>query len=265
MTLRHIHTNLIGRGIRLFGLIFAICFAMPAKAQIGEYRTDFAVGVNGGYAMSNVGFVPKIPQTMLGGMTGGISFRYTCEKYFKTVCALVGEVNITQSGWKEDILDIKDQPIINPVSGLPEEYSRKLTYVQVPLFARMGWGRERKGMQFFIQAGPQFGYCIDDKSESNFNYDDRNTTDRNGPLRDAVQDTLAIKNKFDYGIAAGLGVELSLARAGHIIIEGRYYYGLGDMFGNSKQDYFGRSNLNNIVVKMTYFFDIVRTRNNKIK
>ena len=38
-----------------------------AKAQVGEYRTDFAVGVNGGYMLSNVSFTPDVPQNKMGG------------------------------------------------------------------------------------------------------------------------------------------------------------------------------------------------------
>ena len=44
-------------------------FIATAVAQVGEYRTDLAVGVNGGYVMSNVAFVTKVPQKMLGGLT----------------------------------------------------------------------------------------------------------------------------------------------------------------------------------------------------
>ena len=46
---------------------------------------------------------------------------------------------------------------------------------------------------------------------------------------------------------------------------GRYYYGLGNMYGATKRDYFGRSNFGNIVVKFTYLFDIIRTKNSNIK
>ena len=84
-------------------------------------------------------------------------------------------------------------------------------------------------------------------------------------MRDAAQDSLPIQRKFDYGIAAGLGLEYSHPKFGHIMLEGRYYYGLGDIFDNSKRDYFGRSNLGNIVVKLTYLFDIRRSDNSKIK
>ncbi len=264
MTSRHTHTK-HHRILRAVVAIIVLLSVATARAQIGEYRNTLSIGPSGGYVLSNVGFTPKIPQTMLGGFIGGVTVRYTCEKYFKSICALVGEVNIAQVGWQEDILTIDDLPVINQHTGQAEEFSRKLTYLQVPLMARLGWGRERKGFQFFFQAGPQFGFCLNDKKESNFEYSQRNTTDRTGALRDAPQDTLEIKNKFDYGITAGIGLEYSHPKVGHFMVEGRYYYGLGDLFGNSKQDYFGRSNLGNIVIKMTYLFDIIRTRNNKIK
>ncbi len=253
------------RLLRSVALCAMLIISIVAKAQIGEYRSELAVGPSAGYVMSNVGFNPTIPQKMLGGLTGGVTVRYTCEKYFKSICALVGEVNIAQIGWKEDIINIDNQPVINKVTELPEEFSRKMTYVQVPLMARLGWGRERNGMQFFFQAGPQFGFYLSDKTESNFDYSQRNTSDRTGALVDAPQDTMAVENKFDYGITAGLGMEYSHPKIGHIMLEGRYYYGLGDMFGNSKQDFFGRSNFGNIVIKMTYLFDIIRTKNSKIK
>lgn len=246
-----------------FALLINYC--CNVYSQIGEFRSDLSLGVNGGYVMSSVGFNPEIPQKMHGGITGGLTVRYSCEKYFKSICALVGEVNFTQMGWKEDILTADDMPVINKVTGLPEEFQRELTYVQIPIFARLGWGRERKGFQFFFQVGPQVGFFLNDKITSNFYYDERNTSDRVGVQRDATQDTLAIKNKFDYGIAGGLGLEFSHPKVGHFLLEGRYYYGLGDIYGNSKRDYFGRSNNSAIVVKLTYLFDIMKTNNSKIK
>lgn len=235
------------------------------SAQIGEHRSELCLGFNGGYVMSNVGLNPDIPQKSFGGMTGGLTVRYTCEKYFNSICALVGEINYTQAGWKEDILTAEDQPVINQYTGQPEQFQRQLTYVQIPLLARLGWGRERKGMQFFFQAGPQVGFFLGDKVTANFDYDKRNTADRIGAQRDATQDSLPIQRKFDYGIAAGIGLEYSHPKLGHFIIEGRYYYGLGDIFNNSKRDYFGRSNMNNIIVKFTYLFDILKSNNSKIK
>lgn len=231
---------------------------MSASAQIGKYRNDMSIGVNGGYILSNVGFTPKVNQTFHGGMTGGLSFRYVCEKYFSTICAIQGEVNYAQIGWKENILDINDAPVINPVTGVAEEYSRTINYIQVPVFAHLGWGREDKGFQFFFQAGPQVGFYLSESTKSTFDIDDANMSDRvNSTI---AQDTMAVENKFDYGIAAGLGLEYSHPKIGHFQLEARYYYGLGNIYGDSKKDYFGKSNFNNIMVKLTYLFDIVRTK-----
>ena len=260
---------------RLVIILFTFHLSLLSSfAQVGEARRDLAIGFNGGYVLSNVDFMPKVPQGFLGGMTGGMTVRYTCEKYFKSICAVVAEVNYAQIGWKEDILDMKDQPVAlhtDPSQTL--RYSRKMNYVQVPVFARLGWGRERNGFQAFFQVGPQFGIYLSDKTETNF--DVRNPA-YNPTSKDyqysgkrashvVAQDTMAVENKFDYGIAVGLGLEYSNRHAGHFLIDARYYYGLGNIYGNTKRDFFGRSNFGNIVIKFTYLFDIIRTKNSKIK
>lgn len=249
-------------------------YAMMTSAQVGQYRTDLAVGVNGGYVMSNVAFVTKVPQTQLGGITGGLTARYTCEKYFSSICAVTAELNFAQIGWREDILDKNDQPV--PLHTDPQQnlaYKRKMTYVQIPLLARLGWGRERNGLQAFIHLGPQIGFYVSDKSESNFDvhqadFDPSSKSYKYHDKRSShvvAQDTMAVENKFDYGIAVGAGLEFSNRHFGHFMIEGRYYYGLGNIYGNTKRDYFSRSNFGNIVIKCTYLFDIIRTKNSKIK
>jgi hypothetical protein len=254
---------------RLF-LLFFLPFlgGMTAEAQVGEHRNDFSVGFSGGVVLSNVGFMPEVPQDMHTGLTGGFTLRYTSEKYFNSICAVVAEVNYAQVGWKESILTMEDEPVINAVTGLAEEYQRDMTYVQIPVLARMGWGRERRGVQFFVQAGPQVGFFLNEKTKMNFPWDSRTPKYEDGTGRTSsvvAQDTMSVQRKVDYGIAGGLGLELSLKNVGHFLLEGRYYYGLGDIFDNSKRDYFGRSNLSNITVKLTYLFDITRTKNSKIK
>ncbi len=249
-------------------LIICCLSINEAQAQVGEHRSELAIGVNGGYVLSNVGFVPKVPQSMHGGLTGGLSLRYTSEKYFNSICAIVGEVNFAQIGWKESILTPEDQPVINAVTGVAEAYQRDINYLQVPVFARLGWGRERKGFQFFFQAGPQIGYMMSEKTKMNYDFATQTPVYSDGSGRTSsviAQDTMAVENKFDYGIAAGLGLEFSHPKVGHFLLEGRYYYGLGDMYGNSKRDFFGRSNFSNIVIKLTYLFDLKKTNNSKIK
>ena len=218
--------------------------------------------------MSNVGFTPEVPQDMQGGRPGGVTLRYTSEKYFKSICAIVAEINYAQVGWKERIQTPNDEPVINAVTGLAESYQRDMTYLQIPVMARMGWGRERRGLQFFAQAGPQVGFFLNEKTKMNFPWESRTPVYEDGSGRTSsivAQDTMSVEHKIDYGIAGGIGLEFSVNRVGHFLLEGRYYYGLGDIFGNSKRDYFGRSNLTNIVIKMTYLFDIHKSKNPKIK
>lgn len=268
------------RRVLLVALFTIHCSLFTAVAQVGDYRTDFAFGVNGGYVLSNVDFIPKVPQGMLGGPTFGITARYTCEKYFKSICAVVAEVNYAQIGWKEDILTMDDQPVpLHTDESQSLKYSRRMNYIQVPLLARLGWGRERSGFQAFIQLGPQFGFFMSDKVETNFDVHDPafnpvvidgyySQDYQYGGIRASnvvAQDTMAVENKFDYGIAVGAGLEYSNRHLGHFLIDARYYYGLGNIYGSTKRDYFGRSNFGNIVVKFTYLFDIIRTKNSKIK
>lgn len=75
-----------------------------------------------------------------------------------------------------------------------------------------------------------------------------------------AQDTMAVENKFDYGIAVGAGMEYTVPKVGHFLVEARYYYGLGNIYGDSKRDYFGSSNFGNIIIKVAYLFDITKTK-----
>lgn len=221
--------------------------SFEAQAQIGERRNSIALGVSGGIALNTIGFNPTIKQSMHIGETLGIVARFTSEKYFKTYCALQLEVNYTRLGWRENVLNAQSEP-------LPDTYRRDIHYLQFPLLARLGWGREYKGFMGYFLAGPQVGYCLGEKSQQSiFTLDAEGNPDRpNGMFE---QYHMNVEKKFEYGITAGLGVELSTI-AGRILLEGRYYYGLSDIFKNSKKDVFGRSNNNTIVAKITYLFDL---------
>ena len=219
--------------LRLKMLLFAVLsvsYCSTIHAQIGQHRSDFAVGVNGGYVLSTVGFMPTVPQKQHGGITAGLSMRYTSEKYFSTICSIMGEINFAQVGWTEDILDTDNRPVVNAATNVAEKYSRNLTYIQVPIF---------------------------EKTRMNYSYAQRNVIDRVSSISE--QETMKVARRFDYGIAAGLGGEYVHPAVGHFLLEARYYYGLGNIFASSKRDYFSRSNFGHIVVKATYLFDIMRT------
>lgn len=227
-----------------------------AQAQIGQHRNTLSVGVNGGYNLTTIRFTPKVVQSMKGGINGGLTVRYTVEKYFSTIASVQAEINYSQLGWKEKIQDSNDQPVINAVTGLAEQYERTINYVQIPFMAHLAWGRENRGVNFFVNAGPQFGIYINESTKSNFEWANRNTTDRANTI--VAQDMMSVENKFDYGITAGAGIEWAIPKVGRFTLEGRYYYGLGNIYGDSKRDYFASSNFGTIIIKLGYLFDITR-------
>lgn len=241
----------------------SVCSLTTVQAQIGEHRSDFAIGANGGYVLSKVGFTPTVQQKQHGGITGGVSLRYVCEKYFKTICSVYAEVNYAKVGWTEDILDIENNAVLISGTGKALKYQRDITYIQIPVFAHLAWGREERGFNFFVNLGPQIGIYLNESTTTNF--DETTSTENDRVSNITAQYDMPVEKKLDYGIAAGAGMEYSIPKVGHFLLEGRYYYGLGNIYGSSKKDYFGKSNFGQIVVKASYLFDITRTKNVKRK
>lgn len=227
--------------------IFSILLSATAFAQVGELRSNLALGFNGGYNLSSVDFSPTIKQGLQPGLTGGLTLRYTTEKYFALICAAQLEVNFAQRGWNELIDD-----------GSNNTYSRTTNYIEVPFFAHLGWGKEDRGLQFFINAGPQVGLYLQNDQEEYYGYSDEYPWDEsNRPNNITEQYGKAIENTLEYGIAGGAGLELK-TNIGNFTIEGRYFFGLSDMFGNSKADPFGRSANTTITGKISYLIDITK-------
>ena len=224
-----------------------LLLSTAAFAQVGELRSNLAVGFNGGYNLSRVDFSPTIKQEFQPGMMGGVTLRYTTEKYFALICAAQLEVNFAQRGWKELIED-----------GTYNTYHRTTNYIEVPFFAHLGWGQEERGVQFFVNAGPQFGFYLPSDKEEFYGFSEEYPWDESKrPGGTTQQYGRAIENSLEYGIAGGLGMEFKTG-IGSFLVEGRYFFGLSDMFGNSKADPFGRSANTTITGKISYLIDITK-------
>ena len=155
------------------------------------------------------------------------------------------EINYANMGWKEDI-----DPEISS-----DTYYRDMRYIQMPIFARLSWGRERKGFLFGLLIGPQIGYCF---SETEHYSDPWVGSPR--PNNVTKQYGKAVERRFEYGISGGLSFEIGTKKAGRFVLEGYYFYGLSDIFNNSKKDPFGRSANGALIVKAAYLYDIIRTK-----
>ena len=220
-------------------LLLLLASAGRANAQVGEQRHNFALGLNGGINLNSVSFSPTVRQSNLMGITGGLTARYISERYFKMICGAQIEVNFSQHGWDEYYQDYPDL-----------QYTRKMNYVEIPLLAHLAFGKEKRGLQFFIHAGPQIGFFLSDSYTQGGPWEDYSSVV-------VEQHDKKVDNKFDYGIAAGLGVELKTG-AGNFLLEGRYYYALADFYSSTKKDYFSRSAHGVITAKLTYLFDLVK-------
>ena len=222
--------------MRHFALILALLTTLLATAQV-HYQGTIAVGGKAGATLSRVNFNPSVEQTMLPGMTAGVMFRYIEEKNF----GLIAELNMTQRGWKEVFEDAE------------YKYSHRFTYLELPIMTHIFFGNQR--VKGFFNLGPEINVMLGDGIKSNFTYQDAAGMDYfiNDP-RHIEQLTMKVKNRLDYGICAGAGMELNLNPKHSVLLEGRFYYGLTDVFPNHKTDTFSGSNSMTILVTLGYFY-----------
>lgn len=222
---------------RILAILFTIAFIATASAQVGDPRNTLSIGVSGGMGTSRVSFVPSIKQTLSLGPTFGVSIRHISEKYFFLICGTQLECNMASRGWTEMIED-----------GSGNEYTRIINYVEVPFLAHLGFGREYRGVQGHINLGPQVSYLLSEKEI----YGGQTPWDiTNRPNNVTEQYGKDVENKLDYGITASVGLELRTG-IGNFGVEGRYYFGLGNIYGITKRDYFARCANSTISVRATY-------------
>ncbi len=219
--------------------VIALFASLPATAQ-RVYTPDLAFGAKAGATLSMMSFSPKVQQGMLPGFMAGAVMRYTEEKLFGVII----ELNLEQRGWRE-----KYEP------GVDFEYSRTLTYVQVPILTHIRFGSNT--VKGFINLGPELGYMIGSSISANFDW--RNVSSVAGyPMGYRTNEQLSaeITNRFDYGISAGVGMEAIIRKRHSVMIEGRFYFGLGNIFPAAKKDFFSASRGMSIEITAAYMFRI---------
>ena len=222
-------------------LLLALALAatlFTASAQT-HYEGNIAVGAKGGVTLSRLKFSPSVPQTMLPGFMAGVTFRYIEEKHF----GVIAELNLEQRGWKEKF------------DGLNYAYQRRLTYLQLPMLTHIFFGNNK--VRGFFNAGPEIGLLIGTSTKANFDYANVELIEGfPAENRETDQYKLDVKNKFDYGISAGLGLEVIGRNKHSFTLEGRFYYGLRDVFSNHSTDPFSSSSSMSIMVTLGYYYRI---------
>ncbi|MDE6071265.1 MAG: PorT family protein [Muribaculaceae bacterium] len=222
--------------VRTLLLTAAIASGVGYASAQTHYASNVSLGVKGGIDLSRVTFTPSVKQNFAMGMNAGVTFRYIEENHF----GLIAEVNLEQRGWSENFEEY------------PYEYTRTLNYVQIPFLAHIYFGRRGR---FFFNAGPEIGFMIGESTSANFDYHNLSSI-KDFPIRTTYQYEMAAENKVDFGISAGLGGEFSLNKRHSIYIEGRFYYGLGNVLKSGRTENFRGSNSMSIMASIGYWFRI---------
>jgi hypothetical protein len=207
--------------MRRFFLLFSLISLCSGGilAQRDTFKGEFYLGIGGGANTSNVDFIPHVAQTFHLGAQGGIAAKYISEKNL----GLIAELNFTQRGWKEEF---------DASPGF--SYNRTLNYIELPFMTHVYFGRK---MRFIVNAGPQISFLLGDKQNmSQALADDvaaRQAADPDGRIGYQYS-PMSTMSRVDYGLIGGIGIALK-TDIGDFDLEGRYYFGLGDIFYQSPQ------------------------------
>lgn len=221
----------------LVGLLFTVTTVMSGYGQ-RTYEPKFYVGGHAGVSLSRVNFSPSVPQGFLIGKQIGISGRYAEENNF----GLIAEINFVQRGWSETF------------DESPLSYKRTINYINIPILTHIFFGSKK--FKAFFNLGPEVSFMLGENTSSNFDYSKPSTVVGFPNTHRSEQYNMDVTTKFDYGISAGAGIELIIARKHSIMLDGRFYYGLGNIFPSHKTDYFSASPNMSILVSLGYMIRV---------
>ena len=205
------------RAIGLLVLFLLLLQGVTAFAQPRLQRPEFWLGVHGGVSAGTVLFKPAesgmspITKACVLGGNGGLVFRYMGHKY----CAFQMELNYMHRGWAQ-----------TTTSGLTEH---NLHYIDLPILMHLNVGSDQ--CRWFLDFGPQIGYCVYDESKS-------------------------IDKRFNWGLVAGTGVEFQTRKAGMYWLGVRYDFSLGGVYGTSVTDSHSLANPMDLSVNLGWLMPI---------
>lgn len=215
-----------------------IALSSGSVSAQAHYNSKFSIGGHAGVTMSKMSFTPSVKESMVMGQMAGLQLRYWEERNF----GLIIEINYEQRGWKEDFEEY------------PFSFERKLNYIQIPLLTNIFFGGRH--VNGFFNLGPEFGYMIGTSYSSNFDVHNISNIPDFPPNRETDQLWMEPTKKFDYGISAGAGIEFIIKRRHRIHLEGRYYFGIGNIFPDERKDTFSASRGTSIMVTLGYSYRI---------
>lgn len=204
------------------------------------------LGVIGGANVSKYEFAPRVSQKWTTSYTGGVAVRYIEETLF----GLQAELLLTERAYAD---------FYEPYPDL--HFVRNLKYIELPVMAHV-YFKMGSHNEIAFDAGPKFGFFLSDNIDSNLPEGFGETGDY--ILRVNKHHELPISRKFDYGIQAGLGYEFKFNDKMSLMLQGRYYYGLANLWPDTKADHFEQSSNQSVQIVMSLWWHHV-IRGKKVK
>lgn len=160
-------------------------------------------GLEGGAGIRTLRIDPEYPSliTKAGvSFTGGIAGQYNLNDIWSVKLGAAYE----KKGSNIERTDILTMGKVN------------FDYISIPLLLKAKFGKK---IEFFVNAGPYLGILL-----SSYN-----RLDANSNFPETETNTDSTTKKTDFGISAGIGVEIPVGRSGALTIEVRDNFGLSNI------------------------------------
>jgi hypothetical protein len=193
-------------------LLITISFiSIGITSSIRAQNSMFDLGLEGGPNLSTMLIKSPLfdfnPDPAIFG-SGGFIFQYNCKNFlsFKT------GISYQRKGFQ-----IKDIPYLDQSGntlGMGTSTSR-LDYLTFPVLVKASFGKK---VNFFVNAGPYVGYLLQKTDRTKIN-----------STSNTYKDNLSGMNRWDFGVAGGIGIAIPIRTFWVISVEVRNYSGLLDI------------------------------------
>ena len=199
-----------------------------AQTEQASFSQSVSLGVRGGMTASRFIFIPSVRLRLHTGPVVGISARYDVERG----ASLQAELNYRRGGWQERY------------DPLHTSYSRHLDYLELPLLTHLYLRSD--DLNFFVNAGPFFGYLLGESASIE--------GEANMSTTDITRHGIAARDRLFWGLGGGPGISLALGERQRIELEGRFVYGLGNLWSTKRGSTYVQSSEMYFGATLNYFF-----------
>lgn len=188
----------------------------------------WSVGPEVGASFFKHGMDDEFSSRLKGGLVAGGFVTYSIQNTY----AFTAKVLYTQKTMEGTIFNA--------------DLEERLSYVEIPVLARVFFNRDG-AVRPNVFFGPSFGFQTGAQWKVN---DGEYENVEDSDIRELLGNADSYKdayNTFDFGVSAGLGVNIRMGEEIYFIVDARYTYGLTDIYKN----YYNDSKFNNHGLALT--------------